>query len=93
MPISELRRIARREAVAASSAFSARLGVPVRSVDGEPELLVVTGHQPELYHPGVWIKDFLLQRLSDETGATAIDLVVDSDGFESLDIHSPCLRP
>ena len=29
-----------------------------------PESLVVaTGHQPELYHPGVWIKDFLLQRL------------------------------
>jgi len=93
VPVSELRRTARREAVAASSAFSARLGVPVRAVEGEPELLVVTGHQPELYHPGVWVKDFLLQRLSDETGATAIDLVVDSDGFDSLDIHSPCLRP
>jgi hypothetical protein len=91
--VTELRRLARREALARAASFSSRLGVPVRSVDGEPDLVVVTGHQPELYHPGVWIKDFLLQRLSDETGAAAIDLVVDSDGFDSLEIHSPCLRP
>jgi hypothetical protein len=93
VPVSDLRRLARREALARASAFSSRIGVPVRPVADEPELLVVTGHQPEFYHPGIWIKDFLLQRLSDETGATAIDLVVDSDGFDSLEVHSPCLRP
>jgi hypothetical protein len=41
----------------------------------------------------VWIKDFLLQRFADETGAAALDLVVDSDGFDVVGIHAPCLRP
>ena len=49
----------------------------------------MTGHQPELYHPGVWAKDFLLQRLADETGAAAIDLVVDSDGFDAVEMRLP----
>lgn len=93
VPLAEVRALARREALEAGSAFSSRMGVPVRAVTDEPELIVVTGHQPELYHPGIWVKDFLLQRLSDETGAAAIDLVVDSDGFDTLEIHSPCLRP
>lgn len=89
----EFRALARREAVERAREFSARLGVPLADVADAPELLVVTGHQPEIYHPGVWVKDFLLQRLADETGAAAIDLVVDSDGFDTLGIHSPCLRP
>ena len=63
------------------------------AVSDDPDLLVVTGHQPELYHPGIWVKDFLLQRLAGETGAAAIDLVVDSDGFDNVEIHSPCLKP
>lgn len=93
VPATELRDAARREAIAAGRAFSARLGVPVDNVADAPALLVATGHQPELYHPGVWVKDFLLQRLADETGAAALDLVVDSDGFDTLGIHSPCLKP
>ncbi|HEX9094231.1 MAG TPA: hypothetical protein VF902_09635 [Coriobacteriia bacterium] len=92
-PVRDLRAMARREAVELARAFSARMRVPVREVPDSPELLVVTGHQPELYHPGIWVKDFLLQRLGEETGAAAIDLVVDSDGFDMLEIHSPCLKP
>jgi hypothetical protein len=93
IPAKELRASARREALERASRFSSRLGVPVRAVTGEPESIVVTGHQPELYHPGIWVKDFLLQRLADETGASALDLVVDSDGFEAVEIHSPCFKP
>ena len=93
MPARDLRALARREALAQGSAFSSRLGVRIADVPDTPELLVVTGHQPEFYHPGVWAKDFLLQRLANETGAAALDLVVDSDGFDTLGIHSPCLKP
>lgn len=93
MPAGELRALARSEAIARAREFSARMDVEVRDLADTPELLVMTGHQPEFYHPGVWIKDFLLQRLADETGASAIDLVVDSDGFDTLEMHSPCLRP
>jgi hypothetical protein len=92
-PATELRRRARREAVAAAARFSERLGVPVAPAPAEPDLVVVTGHQPELFHPGIWVKHFLLQRLAEETGATALDLVVDSDGFSSLGVEVPSMRP
>jgi hypothetical protein len=93
VPVALARAEARRECLERAEAFSARLGVPVAPVSGEPDLVVMTGHQPELYHPGIWVKDFLLQRLADETGAAAVDLVVDSDGFDTLGVRSPCLRP
>ncbi|TLM73374.1 MAG: hypothetical protein FDZ70_07770, partial [Actinobacteria bacterium] len=92
LPAAELRALARREACDAAASFSARIGVPVAAAD-PAGLLVMTGHQPELYHPGVWVKDFLLQRLADDTGATAIDLVVDSDGFDTVAAVFPCMRP
>ena len=86
-----VRSLARREALRAAAEFSAKLGVAVRDA-GDPEgLIVMTGHQPDLYHPGVWLKDFLLQRMADETGATALDVVVDTDGFDSVSVSSPCV--
>lgn len=93
MDARELRSLARAEALAAAGEFCTRCGIGVRRVEGVPDLLVMTGHQPELYHPGVWAKDFLLQRLADETGAAAIDVVVDSDGFDVLGMRAPCMRP
>jgi len=93
VPLQRLRREARREAAAAAAAFSRVLGVPVDEAPADPALLVITGHQPELYHPGIWVKDFLLQRLAEETGATAIDIVVDSDGFDLVELRVPCFRP
>ena len=91
-PVADVRAQARTEALARARDFSSRLGVPVKEA-GPEELVLMTGHQPQLYHPGIWIKDFLLQRLGDDTGGAAIDLVVDSDGFDTVEVHSPCLRP
>ncbi|NTW28529.1 MAG: hypothetical protein HGA39_04095 [Coriobacteriia bacterium] len=88
-----MRKLAREEAVAAGADLSVRLGV-VLGGSGDPEApIVMAGHQPEIYHPGVWIKAFLLQRLAEDMGATAIDVVVDSDGFESVGISAPCFTP
>lgn len=91
-PARELREQARREVLESAAQFSARLGVPVMKAEA-PRLIAMTGHQPDLYHPGVWAKDFLLQRLADETGAAAVDCVVDSDAFDAVEVVSPCLRP
>ena len=88
-----LRRLARRESLAEAGVYSRRMGIDVASVPAEPSLLVVTGHQPELYHPGVWVKDFLLQRCADDLGAAALDLVVDTDDFDSVELRTPCMRP
>ncbi|NTU71660.1 MAG: hypothetical protein HGB10_07580 [Coriobacteriia bacterium] len=91
--VDDVRRVARAEALEAAAAFSGRLGVSVAAPGAPDGPIVATGHQPEFYHPGVWVKDFLLQRLADETGATALDVVVDTDGFDSVTVTSPCVSP
>jgi hypothetical protein len=93
MDAVSLRDAARAEVMECASDFSVRLGVSIRPTATLDAPLIVTGHQPELFHPGVWVKDFLLQRFADENAANAVDLVVDSDGFETLSLTAPCLVP
>lgn len=45
--------------------------------------LIVGGHQPQLFHPGVWLKNFVLSRLAERVGGVALNLVVDSDLIRS----------
>jgi hypothetical protein len=92
-PVAGFRTLARGEMLATAERFSKKLGVLVDATGGPNGLIVATGHQPELYHPGVWIKDFLLQHLADLAGATPIEIVVDSDGFDAVSVSSPCLVP
>ena len=51
--------------------------------------LIVTGHQPELFHPGVWVKNFALQGLARADGATALNLVVDYDTVKATVLRVP----
>lgn len=93
MPIGELRRLARGEFLDIAEGFSAKMGVTTRA-PGDPEALIIaTGHQPELYHTGVWVKDFLIERFARETNATAVDIMVDSDGFDIVGVSAPCMTP
>ena len=41
--------------------------------------IVMSGHQPKLFHPGVWYKNFSLSELGSRLDATPINLVVDND--------------
>lgn len=91
-PYATVRTRARRDAFERAKEFCDRLGIP--SAPASPEgAVVATGHQPGLYHPGVWIKDFALQSLAREAPAAAIDVVVDTDGFTAVEIVSPCMTP
>ena len=49
-------------------------------VVGEPDApIVVTGHQPEFIHPGVWAKHVVAARLAAAMGGAAVNLVADND--------------
>jgi hypothetical protein len=50
---------------------------------------LVAGHQPELFHPGVWFKNFALNHLARQHGAMAINLVVDTDAAKPAILHAP----
>ncbi len=93
VPLARLRQEARREALAHAAAYSRVLGIPIMETTEVPSSIVMTGHQPELFHPGVWAKHFLVQRTCEETGAVGIDVVVDSDTFDVVEAHVPMLLP
>jgi hypothetical protein len=60
---------------------------------GEPAApggsLFLAGHQPEIFHPGVWLKNLVLDRLGRENGGIAINLVIDSDTIKSSSLRVP----
>ena len=61
--------------------------------DDPAGLLFLAGHQPELFHPGVWFKNFALGDLSRRYGAAAVNLVIDSDTLKSTSLSVPCGTP
>jgi hypothetical protein len=52
---------------------------------------LMAGHQPELYHPGVWAKVFALNALARRMNAVGIDIIVDNDIAKSARIPVPVL--
>ncbi len=51
--------------------------------------LVVTGHQPELFHPGVWVKNFVTAAAANAHGGIGLNLIVDNDIPKSSAIAVP----
>ena len=41
--------------------------------------IIMTGHQPALYHPGVWFKNFLADRIAARCYGAAINVIIDND--------------
>jgi hypothetical protein len=83
----ELQQQARRSAVAAACAYLQAAGEPLPPHD--PTSLLLAGHQPEIVHPGVWVKHFALAGLARRHGATPVNLVVDNDTVKTTALHVP----
>ncbi len=90
-PLREVRRRAREQAVAAARAYLTAAGEPVPEFGADS--LLLSGHQPELFHPGVWVKNFALHRLARASGATPLNLIVDNDTVKSNLLDIPTDRP
>jgi hypothetical protein len=95
-PWTELRRQACRAAVAAAKDYLQQAGELWRHVSNVPDYgdtsLFMAGHQPELFHPGVWVKNFALNGLARSLGATPMNLIVDQDTAKTTALRLPALR-
>ncbi len=58
-----------------------------------PDRIVLAGHQPALFHPGVWFKNFALDYVARSCDAPAINLVIDSDDFRAPLLRVPAGTP
>ena len=83
LPLRELRALARREVLDLANGHASA----DRADRNAP--LLITGHQPELAHPGVWVKNFALCGLAKKLGGTALHLVVDNDTLKSTSLRFP----
>jgi hypothetical protein len=86
MPLAELRRTAVAEMLAA-----ARNYLGEHSPEISADRLLVAGHQPDLFHPGVWLKNFALNSLAHLHGTAPLNLVVDNDTVKSTAVRLPAL--
>lgn len=85
--LGEVRRQTRRWVLNAATTYSQRLGFWT-ATPRDDALLLVTGHQPALFHPGIWIKQLLVNRMAGE-GVGGLSLAVDSDTIEEIGVDVP----
>jgi hypothetical protein len=86
---SELRQEARGAALDCARSYLQAAGEPLPEFRSHS--ILMAGHQPELFHPGVWVKNFALNGLSLRYGTTPINLVVDNDTAKSTVLRLPDL--
>ncbi len=88
--IEELRTAARSEMLQHALRYSGAYRDVDSPIDGAP--IVMAGHQPSLFHPGVWFKNFALDHvagISSSRRATAINLVIDNDVTAGSSVRVP----
>ena len=62
---------------------------PPLPADHADQPLILSGHQPELFHPGVWFKNFALDRLASDAGGVGVHLLIDSDLCRRASVRAP----
>ena len=78
-PLQRLAAHARRDLYAALCSHAVNIGTRPPPSDIISRPWVITGHQCEFYHAGVWAKVLAADLLAKNTNAVAIDLLVDHD--------------
>ncbi len=86
VPLAQLASAARKHLIDTATRYtSAYADVPTPSAGP----IVLSGHQPELFHPGVWFKNFALDSLAKASGGVGVHLIIDSDLCRSASISAP----
>jgi hypothetical protein len=88
MPLGLLRERAKAEILLLAQRYLHDAGEPSPELHTDAGLLI-TGHQPELFHPGVWVKNFAVQHLAPQLGCVALNLIVDNDTAKSSVVKIP----
>jgi len=92
----ELVAATRREVLTVAAAYTGSyrdVERPADVADWIARPIVMGGHQPELFHPGVWIKNAALDAYARRLGGTAVNLVVDTDRCARTSVGVPVGTP
>ncbi|WP_168566384.1 hypothetical protein [Crateriforma spongiae] len=87
--LRDLRRLGRDEVVRAALAYTSAYRDVHWTEGRDPGRIIMAGHQPTLFHPGVWFKNFALSHLAACQNSLAINLVVDNDVAGDASVRVP----
>lgn len=88
--LGDLRREARAAVLEAARHYLVSAGEPAPAGSARSDVpLLVAGHQPELFHPGVWLKNFALHGLARRCSGVPLNLIVDNDTAKNAVVRLP----
>ncbi|MFH1994671.1 MAG: hypothetical protein ABIJ24_03110 [Nitrospinota bacterium] len=82
------REIARGEASELSNKYTANFSPKPHIIDKDT-IVIETGHQPGLSHPGIIAKYLLMNNLINKNNYAGLNLIVDSDNFQDISLYIP----
>ncbi|MBI3814290.1 MAG: hypothetical protein HY279_07495 [Nitrospinae bacterium] len=87
------RKRVREKVLRLSQQYTSALAIPPPLNKGGKgkvaDTIILTGHQPIFYHPGILVKNLLLNKVGREENITAINLIVDTDNFKEITVNIP----
>ncbi|WP_166819856.1 hypothetical protein [Thalassoroseus pseudoceratinae] len=90
--LRQLREWSRREILKSARDYTEKLTGRACDDFNDSALLFATGHQPELYHPGVWIKNFAVSEWAKRSNGLGLNIVIDNDTLGQREISVPTGR-
>ena len=87
--VGAISEAARSQVLLAAIEFTRRYRDVADSLNRAGAPIVMTGHQPELYHAGVWYKNFVLHQIARQQQAVGINLLIDNDTIRHAAIRVP----
>ncbi|MCE9631982.1 MAG: hypothetical protein K8S94_14865 [Planctomycetia bacterium] len=96
MRLWELVAATRREVLMVAAEYTGHYRDVTRPADVADWIarpIIMGGHQPELFHPGVWLKNSALDAYARQVGGTALNLVVDTDRCGRTSVPVPLGGP
>lgn len=88
--VRPLQKLARSQTVEAARKYTGSYSADgTNHFNSDRESLVVGGHQPELFHPGVWFKNILLSKIAASSSSNGLNVIIDHDMARSDSIRVP----
>lgn len=88
--LSHMREWTGRKLLESAAKYTAYLRGEAVEIDAEhAKGIIADGHQPSLFHPGVWVKNFAIAALAKQTGRVPLHLVVDNDTIATSALNVP----
>ena len=82
-----LRESARAEMLKLAKKYTSHYADPYLPSVDRP--IVMSGHQPQLIHPGVWAKHFAVHQVAAALNGVAVQVIIDSDLMRSHSVQVP----